>query len=255
MGVFIDSKRNKFAGLKNEPTTLVNTTNHPIWITSLRVCNKTAMPLRFNSRLVTLSGTTLKKECFAASTSNLAAAYLNGDNGEGATLTSTMPFTGFTIDGTSPPINSRILVKNQDNSFENGIYCLTEVGTDVIPWVLTRSFDYDTPDNIQQGDVVQVINGTFNSGSYWEQTLVVSSVGVSPINFLSLISTFTQITNEYSIDPYVTKDIIDITDVIVLDYSTTPFSKDSLICSTNGYSQVFDCTINYSVIKELPFIS
>lgn len=253
MGVFLDSKPKKFVGLKEQPTQLISTQNHPIWITSLKVCNRTAFPLRFNSRIATLSGTTLKKDCFAASTTDLGALYVNGISGEGATLTNNGTLTGFTIDGTFPVINSRILVKDQTNPLENGIYCLTTTGDALTAWVLTRSFDYDTPDEIQQGDVVKIVNGTLNGGAIWNQTSVVATVGVSPITFMSIITTFTQITNEYPIEPYVNEDIIDKVGVIELDYSVTPFVLDSFICNTNGYSQVFDCTVNYSVIKELPF--
>lgn len=253
MGAFVDWKQGRFSGIADQSVTLLSTTTNTLQIRTLNVCNTTNAPIRFNSKIATLQGGILQKDCYAASTSALAVTYDNGISGVGATLTSTGG-SGFSIDDTFPPLNSRILIKDQTDPIQNGIYCVTTIGDSLVDWVLTRSFDYDTPDDILPNDVVKVVNGTFNGGGKWVQTATVSSVGFDPIVFTSLLPTFTQVTNQYPIDPYVTENIIDITGFITLDYSTNPFKSSSFICNTNGYAQVFDCSLNYLVIKELPFI-
>lgn len=253
MGVFVDRKLEKFRGVADNPVTLLTANEHTIEIRSLVVCNRTDRPLRFNSRIGSVNGTTLKKDCYAASTTNLAANYNNGASGEGATLTNNGVNTVFTIDGTIPELNSRVLIKDQTDNTQNGIYCISDLGSIATPWILTRAFDYDSGDNISQGDIVRVVNGTLNGTTIWNQTSVVLSVGTSPITFLSVLTTFTQITNEELIKPWESKNIIKLTGVIELEYSKTPFVMDSFICNTNGYSQVFDCTVRYLVYKELPY--
>ena len=39
---------------------------------------------------------------------------------------------------------------------------------------------------------------------------------------------------------------------IFLEYNTSPSIIDSLICFSNGYTQIFDCEVNYSRLNELP---
>lgn len=39
---------------------------------------------------------------------------------------------------------------------------------------------------------------------------------------------------------------------IILEYNVTPAISDSLICYSNGYTQVFDCEISYMQLNELP---
>lgn len=58
--------------------------------------------------------------------------------------------------------------------------------------------------------------------------------------------------NELEIKPYNTIDIIDITGVLQLDFNPTGPITDSLICFSNGYTQIFDCDVNYVQLNELP---
>lgn len=119
---------------------------------------------------------------YAATIANLTATYSNGVSGIGATLTITA--TGaFTLDGTTPPALSRILVKNQSTGFQNGVYDLTVAGTTGISPILTRSLDYDTPSDINAGNIIPVINGTVNALTSWVQTAVVTTVGTDSLTF------------------------------------------------------------------------
>ncbi len=129
------------------------------------------------------AGITVKGAVVAASTAPLTTIYVNGAGGVGATLTNNGAQAAFSIDGVSPALNSRILIKNQATAFENGIYTLTVVGSGVTNWVLTRAVDYDQAAEIQPGNLVPVNTGTINANTSWIQTATVAAVGVDAINF------------------------------------------------------------------------
>lgn len=120
---------------------------------------------------------------YAATTTNIPGTYLNGIAGIGATFTTTA--TGvFTVDGVTPPLNSRILIKNQTSGFQNGIYDLTTLGSIGIPAVFTRSFDYDTPSDMNVAGLIPVKNGTVNALSSWQQIAVITTVGTDALVFM-----------------------------------------------------------------------
>lgn len=121
--------------------------------------------------------------CYAASTVALTVTYSNGSSGIGATLTNAGAMVAFAIDGVSPPLTSRILIKNQASTFQNGIYTVTTVGSGAANWVLTRATDYDQPTEINPGDFVLINFGTVNSATGWIETATVVTIGTSPILF------------------------------------------------------------------------
>ncbi|CAK9254193.1 unnamed protein product [Sphagnum jensenii] len=114
---------------------------------------------------------TTLKPCMLASTTNLAATYVNGTAGVGATLTSTASAT-FSIDGVMPSTNDRILIKDQTSAVQNGIYVVTNAGSASTSWVLTRATDYDSPSQMIRGGVVDVALGNTNAVSSWMQRLL-----------------------------------------------------------------------------------
>lgn len=129
------------------------------------------------------SGLAPKQACYAGSTVNIAGTYVNGVAGVGATFTITA--TGaLSIDGVSPPINSRILIKNQSTGFQNGVYDLTVVGTTGVSPVLTRSLNYNTAADIDAGDLLPIINGTINGSTIWLQTATITTVGTDALVFV-----------------------------------------------------------------------
>lgn len=130
------------------------------------------------------AGFSFKQACFAASTTAFIANYSNGASGVGATLTNNSTLDAFSVDGTSPSLNDRILIKDQAAALQNGIYTLTTVGDNVTPWVLTRAIDYDSSAEITPGSLVAVLNGTVNAATFWVQTDVVNTVGTDPIEFV-----------------------------------------------------------------------
>lgn len=252
MGIFVNYPSNIFAGVSNAPQTIVSATTNVLWVTAIIVCNRGAAPIRFNLQKVRTQGLDLEIACYAATTSNLVVAYNNGTSGVGATLTNTGTLAILSIDGLTPSLNARILVKNQNNAFQNGIYTLTTLGNGSTPWVLTRSTDYNSPTQIHNGDLIPVTNGINNAGTNWLQTSTVTTIGTSLITFVLTAPTTIYYSNEFEINPYDTVDIIDIIGVLNLQYNRTPYMADSLVCFSNGYTQIFDCEVNYAQLNELP---
>ena len=127
-------------------------------------------------------------------TGNLNATYNNGTAGVGATLTNAGTQAAFTADGIAVPLNSRVLIYNQTNQFENGVYTLTTVGDGSTNWVLTRATDADTyglrdPDALGYNDAFFVTNGNTGAG----ETYVCTTSGV--ITFGTTAITFAQISS------------------------------------------------------------
>lgn len=120
---------------------------------------------------------------FAASTATIAGSYLNGVSGIGATFTTTSTAT-FTLDGTTPALGSRILIKNQTSGLQNGIYTFTTLPVGGVSGaIFTRALDYDTPSDVNNAGLIPVINGTVNALSSWQQIAVVTAIGVDPLVF------------------------------------------------------------------------
>ena len=73
---------------------------------------------------------------------------------------------------------SRILVKNQSNQIQNGIYVVTQLGDGSNPWILTRSTDFDGSPTaeVTSGDFTYIQEGTLG-GTQWVQTNVGTGTG------------------------------------------------------------------------------
>jgi hypothetical protein len=161
------------------------------------------------------SGINFHQACNYATTTALAAnTYNNGSSGVGATLTANangvLIIDGYTF--LSTDIGKRILVKNESTGANNGIYTLTQEGTLLQPYILTRATDYDTSgagiNEIDQGDMVLIISGTTNSNTSWvQQTPLPITVGTTALVFIQFaaVQTYTAgtgltlSTNQFSI--------------------------------------------------------
>ena len=106
-------------------------------------------------------GLDAKPSCRAATTANLSATYSNGTAGVGATLTASSN-GAITLDGVSPIVNDRILVKDQSTAAQNGIYIVTTQGDGSTAFVLTRATPEDQPAELSGGSFVFVEEGTAN---------------------------------------------------------------------------------------------
>ena len=76
------------------------------------------------------------------------------------------------IDGVTPSVADRILVKNETsgNAPYNGIYVVTTVGDGSTPYVLTRSADANTSAEVTSGMFVFIEQGTTNDNTGWVLT-------------------------------------------------------------------------------------
>lgn len=140
------------------------------------------------------AGLTFQTSCVAATTANLIAAYNNGTAGVGATLTNSGVQAAFSVDGVTPAVSSRILIKDQTAPAQNGIYTLTDAGSIVTNWVLTRATDYDTPAEIRPGDFLIVTSGTIAANTAWIQEDTVVVIGTDPIMFVQFSTATTGVT-------------------------------------------------------------
>ena len=134
----------------------------------------------------------------AATTAALpASTYDNGTNGTGATLTANSNGAFPSQDGVALGLDERLLVKNQLDQTQNGIYKLSQVGDAGTPWVLTRTDDAsigggdatNEPDGNQvtQGMNVPVSEGAENGGiAFIMTTPDPISLGSSNLNFIKL---------------------------------------------------------------------
>jgi hypothetical protein len=131
------------------------------------------------------------------STGNLNATYNQPGGpgvGVGATLTNAGTLAAFAPDGPTASPGDRILVYNQTNQFENGVYTVTTVGSGSVAWVLTRATDADTyglksPNSLGNGDAFFITSGLTGAG----ETYVVNTVGT--IVFGTTAITFVQISD------------------------------------------------------------
>jgi hypothetical protein len=125
---------------------------------------------------------------------NLNATYNNGTAGVGATLTNAGTQAALVIDGITMVVADRVLIYNQTNAVQNGIYTVTNVGSGSTNWVLTRATDADTygvgnPNKLGQGDAFFVTSGNTGAG----ETYICNTVGT--ITFGTTNITFAQISS------------------------------------------------------------
>ena len=110
-------------------------------------------------------GLDTKPSCKLATTGNLSATYSNGTAGVGATLTNSGTQGTLTLDNTAANLNDRILVKDQTDATQNGIYTVTNVGGASTNWILTRASPEDQPAELTGGSFVFVEEGVLNANN------------------------------------------------------------------------------------------
>lgn len=74
------------------------------------------------------------------------------------------------VDGASPAVGNRILVKNEGTQTNNGIYVVTATGSGIAAYVLTRASDFNTSADIYPGVSTYVLSGTANNDDTWTLT-------------------------------------------------------------------------------------
>lgn len=109
-------------------------------------------------------------------------SYANGSSGVGATLTGSIGV--LIVDGYTPLLGDRILVKNEASALTNGIYTVTRLGTIGVGYILTRATDFNSAGNIIYGDTVAVLQGTANANQQFTMNVQSAiTVGSTAITF------------------------------------------------------------------------
>lgn len=139
-------------------------------------------------------GLTTYSSVVVATTIALTAVYVNGTLGVGATLTNASFQSALTIDGVLQVVGNRVLVKDQVDQLQNGIYVVSVVGDASTNWIMTRATDYDQPLEIVQYGVVLADQGFVSAGLlYQESGAGPFFIGTTPITFI-LYSTLSGLT-------------------------------------------------------------
>jgi len=126
---------------------------------------------------------------FPEANGNVNATYNNGTAGVGATLTNAGTQAALVVDGVTLSVNDRVLIYNQTNAYENGVYTVTNVGSGSTNWVLTRatdanSYGANSPTKLGQGSYFFVQEGTTGAGeSYVCNTVGTITFGTTAITF------------------------------------------------------------------------
>ena len=112
-----------------------------------------------------VNGLEVKKSVDFASTANVAGTYNNGAG------TITAGSNGaLSMDGGSPAIGQRVLLKDQTDSVQNGIYSVTTAGNAGAAYVLTRATDADAAAEISGGAFFFVEQGSANADNGYVTT-------------------------------------------------------------------------------------
>jgi hypothetical protein len=134
------------------------------------------------------SGINFHQSCRYATTTALPTnIYNNGSSGVGATLTA-VANGALSVDGVAVAATQRILVKNEVAQANNGVYTVTQAGSGILPYILTRASDFDTAgtgvDQIDAGDFFLITAGSTLANTSWvQQTPLPITVGTTAIVF------------------------------------------------------------------------
>jgi len=130
------------------------------------------------------TGLTPKNSVSAATPADLNASF-TPFTAHGALTSNT--YQTLIVDDYSPQVDDRILVKNQTDPVQNGIYSVVQTGSSSQAWLMIRSGDFNgqgAEGLIQSGDFVYVESGTVYTGTGWAVTTPNPiTVNTSPINW------------------------------------------------------------------------
>lgn len=176
---------------KGQVTSAVNTTINAVTLTtgtiSTAPTNGTDI-VNKNYADSIATGINFHQACRLATAAALpSCTYNNGSSGVGATLTGTIN-AALSVDSTLVVATNRILVKNQADQAQNGVYVVTQTGNGSTPFILTRATDFDTPgsgvNQIDAGDFFLITAGSTNANTSWvQQTPLPITVGTTAIVF------------------------------------------------------------------------
>lgn len=105
------------------------------------------------------SGLDVKDSCRVATTANLTVTYDQTNK----RLDNAGTQAALSIDGVTLSVNDRVLVKDQTEARQNGIYKVTDVGSNSSNWRMERSSDTNTGAQLTGGSFTFVEEGTVNA--------------------------------------------------------------------------------------------
>lgn len=141
------------------PSTDVSMNSHKITNLSSPTSAQDAVTKTYADAIA--SGLLTKTSCAYASTANITGTYVGSPT---FTLTE-IGLGALSIDGNTPSVNDRVLLKNQTSASQNGIYVVTVVGSAGASYVLTRATDFDSSAEILTGDYTFIVGGTTNAAT------------------------------------------------------------------------------------------
>jgi len=129
-----------------------------------------------------------KASCQYATAAALAAVTASG-TGVGKTLTATAN-GALSVDGASPIVGDRILVKDQVAGADRGIYVVTATGDGSNPFILTRASDFDLDVQVTNGARTFITLGSTLAGTAF------ALVTADPVTVDTTAMTFTQVSGQ-----------------------------------------------------------
>ena len=123
-------------------------------------------------------GLDVKEAVKVATTGGLAGTYA----GAGQTLTANSN-GAIQVDGVTLSAADRVLLKDQADGTQNGIYTVTTVGDGSNPFVLTRALDFNTSAEVGAGAFMFVEQGTANSGKSFIQSVSGPTLDTDALTF------------------------------------------------------------------------
>jgi hypothetical protein len=181
------------------PVSLGSTTTAPAGLTSVTVTQDPTQALQLATKQyvdAAVSNVNYHDPVQVASTVAYTVTYNNGSSGVGATLTNAGAQAALVVDGvtmtaTDVTNGTRILIKNQANGAQNGVYVLTNQGSASTNWSMVRSADMDTAgvgaDTVSPGDTFYVIAGTSQATTTWVQTTQLPiTIGTTALVFVQV---------------------------------------------------------------------
>jgi len=179
------------------------------------------------------------------SAGNLNATYNNGTAGVGATLTNAGTQAALVIDGVTLNTSDRVLIYNQTDATQNGVYTVTDTGSVSTNWVLTRATDADsyapaTNDGLDGGSYFYVQEGTEGAG----EAYVCNNIG--EITFGTTDITFVQFSSALV---YTAGTGIDINASRVISTSGVPTDAELAAVSATMATSINNTNINLTALS------
>lgn len=109
------------------------------------------------------------------------------------------------VDGASPSVGQRVLVKNEGTAANNGLYDVTTAGSAIAAFVLTRDAQYNSSSNIIPGIVTYIISGSTNADDFWAMTSAAPiTVGTTALNYTEVSGGGANVTSVSNSDSTIT---------------------------------------------------